>query len=101
VTGFSFPYVSAEGAGEYFEVSFAEIAEGEKSEECGHGNFPIDANLKITMADSSNVECSDRRLCGHFRIGGRNFRWVCCVSKLPIKDSSIRSAPLPEKTVRL
>ena len=53
MTGFSFPYVSAEGAGEYFEVSFAEIAEGEKSEECGHGNFPIDANLKITMADSS------------------------------------------------
>ena len=39
MTEFPFPYVSAEGSGEYFEVSFADVEAGEESEECDHGYF--------------------------------------------------------------
>src|ERR1035438_5529606 len=71
MTEFSFPYVSvASSGGEYFEVSFAEIEEGEESEECDHAYFLIQRQFEDYDGGLFYIESHETKLCGHFKIIG-------------------------------
>ena len=69
MTEFSLPFVSvASSGGEYFEVSFAEIEEGEESEECDHAYFLIQRQFEDYDGGLFYIESHEEKLCGHFKI---------------------------------
>src|SRR5271155_3419961 len=68
MTEFSLPHVSAESAGEYFQVSFAEIEAGAESEECDHVYFLIQRQFEDYDGGLFYIESHEERLCGHFKI---------------------------------
>ena len=62
MTEFSFPYVSAEGSGEYFQVLFAEAGDSERAW------FLIQRQFESCDGGLFYVESHDARLCGHFKV---------------------------------
>jgi len=71
MTEFFFPHVSVASSGdEYFEVSFAEIGEGEESEECDHAYFLIQRQFEDYDGGLFYIESHETKLCGHFKIIG-------------------------------
>lgn len=71
MTEFSFPYVSiASSGGDYFQVSFAGIEEGDESEECDHAYFLIQRQFEDYDGGLFYIESHEPKLCGHFKIIG-------------------------------
>lgn len=62
MTEFSFPYVSAEGSGEYFQVCFGETEDSEDA------YFLIQRQFESYDGGLFYVESHDKRLCGHFKV---------------------------------
>jgi len=65
MTEFSYPYVSAESSGEYFQVLFAESGDSEGA------YFLIQGESESCDGDLFYIERHDARLCGHFKV-----RWA-------------------------
>lgn len=63
MTEFSFPYVSAEGSGDYFQVSFKSNADSEAA------YFLIQRQFESDDGGLFYVESHDKRLFGHFKVG--------------------------------
>jgi len=63
LTEFTFPHVSAESSGDYFQVSFEETEDSEDA------YFLIQRQFESCDGGLFYLESHDERLCGHFKIG--------------------------------
>ena len=77
MTEFSFPYVSAEGSGDYFQVSFKSNADSEAA------YFLIQRQFESDDGGLFYVESHDKRLCGHFKwLGAASPLMRGCIQRL-------------------